>query len=162
MIIVLMGVSGVGKTTIGKLLAAALKIPFYDGDDFHSENNIAKMSRGEPLTDNDRALWLASLRNLIQQLLAKHESAIIACSALKASYRQQLQVDPDQVMFVYLKGSYELIQQRLNRRQGHFMNPQLLASQFTLLEEPEDVLVVDVAQPLELVVGEIMGAIKES
>jgi gluconokinase len=137
--LVLMGVSGCGKTTIGKELSIALEIPFYDGDDFHSEANKEKMSRGHPLTDADRKPWLESLAVLLQE----KTSIILACSALKESYREVLRMAPD-VRFVYLKGSCDLIQERLEERQGHFFNPRLLESQFANLEEPQDALVVSI------------------
>ncbi|NJL45456.1 MAG: gluconokinase [Leptolyngbyaceae cyanobacterium SM2_3_12] len=155
MIIIVMGVSGVGKTTIGTLLAQQLAVPFYDGDNFHSAANIAKMRQSLPLTDDDRALWLAALGDFIQNLVNSQQSAVIACSALKAAYRQQLGRGDSHIQFVYLKGDYDLIQGRLNQRQGHFMAPTLLASQFATLEEPEDSLVVDVAAPPQVVVQTI-------
>lgn len=155
MVILLMGVSGVGKTTIGTLLAQRLAIPFYDGDDFHTPANITKMRQGIALTDGDRALWLASLGGFIQNLVNSHQAAVIACSALKATYRQQLSQGHREVQFVYLKGDYELIQRRLDQRQGHFMAPTLLASQFATLEEPEDSLVVEVTAAPEAVVQTI-------
>jgi carbohydrate kinase (thermoresistant glucokinase family) len=156
-IIVVMGVTGAGKTTVGQALAAELHIPFYDGDDFHSVANKTKMSQGQPLTDADRADWLAALRSLIAQHLAEGQSAVLACSALKDAYRQILRQPGEPVTFVYLRGSAELLQQRLGQRQGHFMNPRLLASQLGTLEEPEDSLVVDVSQPLEEIVATILA-----
>jgi len=134
-----MGVSGCGKTTVGKELSKALEIPFYDGDDFHSEANKEKMSRGQPLTDEDRKPWLESLANLLQG----NTSIILACSALKGSYREMLKIAPD-VRFIYLKGSCNLIKKRLEERKGHFFNPHLLESQLANLEEPQDALVVSI------------------
>jgi len=153
MILILMGVSGSGKTVVGQLLAAALGWPFYDGDDFHPEANIKKMRSGIPLDDDDRDLWLAALRRLIEQQLQNGASAVLACSALKQKYRDRLQEGrPDEIRFVYLKGEFALIQQRLQGRQGHFMNPKLLQSQFEALEEPEEVLTIDVAQEPAVIV----------
>jgi gluconokinase len=157
MIIVLMGVSGVGKTTIGQLLAQRLGIPFVDGDDFHSPANIAKMQRGEPLTDGDRAPWIESLQEFVQNLLETGQGAVIACSALKVAYRQQLGGNSGGVNFVLLKGTYDLIQQRLNRREGHFMEAKLLTSQLEALETPADSLVVDVDQTPDAIVETILG-----
>ncbi len=156
MIIILMGVTGSGKTTAGQLLAEDLGWPFYDGDDFHSEANIKKMRAGIPLDDNDREAWMASLRDLIQKKIAAHEPVIFACSALKQKYRDRLQQGyEDEITFVYLRGEYELLQQRLQARRSHFMNPNLLASQFDALEEPEDVLTIDVATEPERIVETI-------
>jgi gluconokinase len=152
LIIILMGVSGAGKTTIGQWLAEEVGWLFYDGDGFHPQANVAKMSQGIPLTDEDRHAWLATLRQLITGLRAKGESAIIACSALKQSYRDYLSSAHDRLFIVYLKGNYDLIQSRLQERQDHFMKAGLLASQFEALEEPENALVVDVAaEPAEIV-----------
>jgi gluconokinase len=135
-IVILFGVSGTGKTTLGELLASELGWKFYEGDDFHSQANIDKMHAGLPLTDEDRQPWLESLRGLIERCLATKQDAVLTCSALKKSYRSYLRVNA-QVEFVYLRGSYELIASRLRQRQGHFMNPELLRSQFATLEEPE-------------------------
>ena len=158
MILILMGVSGAGKTTIGKLLARDLDWSFYDGDDFHSRANIDKMREGVPLTDDDRDAWLAALRQLIDQLLHDRRSAVIACSALKQTYRELLKGEDGDVRFLYLKGSYDLIQKRLASRHGHFMKADLLASQFAALEEPNNIPVVEVsAEPLAIV-----GRIKEA
>ncbi|MBF2028005.1 MAG: gluconokinase [Oscillatoriales cyanobacterium C42_A2020_001] len=151
MIIVVMGVSGVGKTTIGTLLAQQLNIPFYDGDDFHPEANIAKMQHGVPLTDSDRRLWLHTLHDLIQQLAEAQQSAVIACSALKNSYRQILAEGSEDVRFVFLHGSYDLIQQRLQQRRQHFMSASLLQSQFEALEAPADVLTVEITDTPEAI-----------
>lgn len=151
-----MGVSGVGKTTVGKRLAQRLEIPFHEGDDFHPSDNIAKMERGEPLNERDRSPWIASLQECIDTLLANGEEAVIACSALKADYRQQLGGDRDRVEFVLLKGSYDLIQERLNDREGHFMADSLLDSQMEALEAPADSLVVEVDQSPEAIVESIV------
>jgi gluconokinase len=145
-IVIVIGVSGSGKTTVGRALGTLLGWSFLDADDYHPEANIAKMSRGEPLTDADRAPWLEILRTEIAARLARGEDAILACSALKKAYRQQLQVDPAQVRFVYLKVSPELLQERLAQRPGHFMKPSMLRSQLATLEEPmpSEALVIEV------------------
>jgi carbohydrate kinase (thermoresistant glucokinase family) len=149
MIILLMGVSGSGKSTIGERLAQALGWPFYDGDQFHPPANIAKMQQGMPLTDEDRWPWLHALRAHIETCIHQGVSVVLACSALKQAYREYLIIDEAQVKLVYLKGDYDLIQERLAQRRGHFMPPGLLASQFATLEEPKQGVVVDVVHPPE-------------
>jgi gluconokinase len=144
MIIIIMGVAGSGKTTIGSLLARELGWDFYDADDFHSEANRAKMSQGIALTDEDRASWLMSLKELVSQNIAQNTSAILACSALKNSYRNMLEVN-EQVKFVYLQGTYKQIKARLNERAGHFMSASMLDSQFETLEEPQNTLTIDIS-----------------
>ena len=136
MVVIIFGVSGAGKTTIGQLLTEELAWRFYEADDFHSQANIDKMHAGVPLTDEDRQPWLERLRGLIERCLAAKENAVLTCSALKKSYRSYLRVNKE-VEFVYLRGSYELVANQLRRRQGHFMTPELLRSQFATLEEPE-------------------------
>jgi len=159
MIIILMGVSGSGKTTVGRLLAKALSWPFYDGDDFHPAANVDKMRAGIPLDDEDRAGWLTSLQSLIQQKIQDRQEAILACSALKEKYRARLQQDhPNEVRFVYLKGGFALIQKRLQTRRHHFMNPHLLQSQFDALEEPRDALAIDIAKGSHAIVKIIQRA----
>ena len=153
-ILILMGVSGSGKTEIGQRLATELDWSFFDGDNFHPPENIAKMSQSMPLTDADRSAWLEALQGLIGRRLDTHQSAVIACSALKQTYRDRLRLDPS-VKFIYLKGSYELINQRLKKRTDHYMPSDLLASQFETLEEPQEALVVDVAQPPEEIIRTI-------
>ena len=154
MIVIVFGVSGAGKTTIGKLLAQELGWRFYEADDFHSRANIEKMHRGIPLNDEDRWPWLESLRQLIERSLEAGENAVLACSALKRAYRERLRVS-NEVKFVFLRGDYALIEKQLRRRHGHFMNPELLRSQFADLEEPkpdEDVLTIELGRsPQELV-----------
>lgn len=156
MIIIVMGVSGSGKTTIGSLLAGDLGWQFADADDFHSRSNKEKMARGIPLTDSDRAEWLLALRNLLHQHTLSNRSVVLACSALKRTYRQALRVEAV-IHYVYLKGSFEQIQTRMKRRKGHYMSADMLASQFATLEEPRDALVVDVNQTP----GEIVAEIRE-
>lgn len=160
MIVIVMGVSGAGKTTIGKRLATELGWAFYDGDDFHPPANVAKMRRGVPLDDEDRAAWLAALRALIETQLREGRSAVLACSALKHVYRERLQAEARHVRFVYLKGDFDLIAQRLQKRRGHFMPPQLLRSQFEALEEPHDAFVIDIARPLKKILAEILHVVK--
>ncbi|WP_347274476.1 gluconokinase [Candidatus Kuenenia sp.] len=155
MIIILMGVSGCGKTTIGRLLADDLGWPFYDGDDYHPPSNIENLKKGTALTDAERMPWLEVLQKIIEKTIAKKEHAVIACSALKQSYRRFLADKQETVRFVYLKGERELISQRLNRRKGHFLNENLLLSQFETLEEPEDAFVVDIIQSPEAIVTRI-------
>ena len=151
MVILVMGVAGSGKTTIGSLLALELGWDFYDGDDFHSESNRAKMSQRIPLTDEDRSTWLASLRDLISQNLRENRSIVLACSALKKSYRGVLNFS-EEVRFVHLQGSYEQIEARLRERTGHFMSAEMLASQFEILEEAPDALGIDISNtPQEIV-----------
>lgn len=150
--VVVMGVSGSGKTTIGRLLAARLGWQFADADDFHSPENVAKMAAGNALDDEDRRPWLERLHELIFDHLESGRPLVMACSALKREYRRVLANGDERVKFVYLKGSAELIGRRLQERSGHYMKPDLLTSQFQALEEPQDALVLDVAQaPTELV-----------
>ena len=144
MIIIIMGVSGSGKTTVGQQLATDLGWLYADGDDFHSSKNIAKMSSGIPLTDEDRSVWLTLISQYIKEQIKSKQNAVISCSALKQQYRRQLQLDPELITFVYLKGSEALIKKRLQSRSDHFMNAELLASQFEALEEPEHALLVDI------------------
>jgi gluconokinase len=158
MVIILTGVSGVGKTTIGQALAQELRWRFADGDDFHSVANIAKMHAGVPLTDEDRAPWLQSLHAAIADWLASGENVVLACSALKASYRAILLVSSE-VELVYLRGSFELIARRLALRKGHYMNPDLLRSQLDTLEEPTDTLTLDAGLPVAQLVTEIRTAL---
>lgn len=157
MIILLMGVAGSGKTTIGQKLAARTGWKFVDADSFHSEAAVAKMSRGESLTDDDRAPWLAKMRDAIQFWLAAEQTVILACSALKADYRQVLHCDHPQVRLVYLQGSYEHLAQRLRDRANHFMKVEMLKSQFETLEEPspEEAIYIKIDQAVETIVQQI-------
>ena len=150
-----MGVSGSGKTTIGQLLAKNLHWQFYDGDHFHRKANDDKMGQGIALTDEDRASWIESVRNLIEDLIRQRQAAVITCSALKQPYRNRLVGNRNEVVFVYLKGSYDLTRQRLLSRKDHFMKADLLPSQFATLEEPKGVLTIDVAQDPDVIVEKI-------
>lgn len=149
-----MGPAGSGKTTIGELLASQLGWDFVDGDSFHPPANIQKMYRGVPLDDNDRVPWLNAIRKAMLQWHAQSRNIVLACSALKRAYRERLQINSD-VKFVYLKGTYDLLRERLSSRKGHYAGEQLLASQFADLEEPTDALTVDVARSPEEIAAEI-------
>jgi gluconokinase len=149
-----MGPAGSGKTTIGELLAAQLGWQFADGDNFHSPANIEKISHGIPLTDSDRLPWLNSIREAISQWLSQHKNVVLACSALKRTYRERLLISPD-VKLVYLKGPYDLLCQRLHARKGHYATEQILTSQFADLEEPTDALIIDVSPSPQEIAAEI-------
>jgi gluconokinase len=164
MILLLMGVAGSGKTTIGQRVAARMGWEFSDADSFHSEAAIARMGRREPLTDADRAPWLARLRTAIESWLVAHRTVILACSALKADYRRVLYSDDPRVKLVYLKGSFDCLAQRLRDRPNHFMKVELLNSQFAILEEPSpaEALHVDISQDLETIVLQICDYLLKS
>ena len=159
MVIVLMGVAGSGKTTVGLALAAQLGWTFRDADEFHPPANVETMSRGIPLTDRDRQPWLAAIRAYIDETLARGDSAVVTCSALKERYRQIIVPDPVRVKLVYLAGDSGLIAERLRARKGHFMKPAMLSSQFSALEPPRDALTVDIAQPPEVIAARIRTAL---
>ena len=154
-IILIMGVTGSGKTTVGHLLADSLGWAFSDADDFHPPANVAKMSAGIALTDDDRDPWLTALRSHIECQLAADQQTVVACSALKAAYRTRLIPDSGLVHLVYLKGATELLAARLANRSGHFAPPALLTSQLATLEPPVEALMLDIAVPPEQLVTEI-------
>lgn len=157
---VVMGVSGCGKTTIGQALAAHLDCPFYDGDDFHSPQNVAKMASGIPLDDEDRAPWLASLAELIQEHLQRGQTAVLASSALKKRYRDQLHVS-DAVRFIFLDGDFDLIWGRMQERADHYMKAEMLRSQFAALEPPAqtEALRIAVDRPVAEIVAILLAEI---
>jgi gluconokinase len=159
MIVLVMGVAGAGKTTVGRLLAASLASAFADADTFHPEENREKMRRGVPLDDADRAPWLRALAAAIDGWLARDRTVVLACSALKRAYRAQLLRDPARMRVVYLRGSADLLRERLERREGHFAGSALLASQLETLEEPEGALTFDVAASPEALVAAIRAAL---
>ena len=161
--IIIMGVSGSGKTTIGKMLAQQLGCPFYDGDDYHPPENVAKMAAGIPLNDEDRSSWLSTLVTLIHNKSAADEDGVIACSALKKTYRDILRKSGQKrVSFVYLRGSYEVILARMQNRGKHFMKPELLQSQFATLEEPEGILTIDITLSQQEIIQKILEQIVET
>jgi gluconokinase len=156
-IVIVFGVAGAGKTTVGELLAQDLRWRFIEADDFHPAANIEKMHNGHALTDDDRWPWLKRLREQIQQSIAAGENAVLACSALKRGYRDCLRVT-DEVKFVFLRGDYALVEKQLRSRRRHFMNPELLQSQFDALEEPqpdEHVVTIESGRSPEELVREI-------
>ena len=160
MVWIVMGVSGSGKTTVGKQLAARLKLPFHDADDFHPPSNVEKMSSGQPLNDEDRKPWLLTLANNIQDWNSK-KGAVLACSSLKQSYRDLLKSKSSDVHFIYLKGSKKVIINRMKKREGHYMPPELLDSQFEALEDPAKAVVVPIHQSPKEIVNEILKSMKD-
>ena len=155
--IIVMGVAGCGKTTVGKSLAKHLGWDFYDADDFHPPENIAKMAKGIPLDDSDRVPWLAGLHDLIASSLKTDRPGVLACSALKERYRQQLMNGNEGVQIVYLKGSYDLIWSRMEKRTDHYMKPHMLKSQFDALEEPANALTIDISMSADDIVQKIIS-----
>jgi gluconokinase len=154
-IVLLMGVQGSGKTTVGQALAARLQWDFADADDFHSAANKAKMAAGIALNDEDRAPWLSAIRAAMEQANHEGRSLVVGCSALKEKYREQLVLAG--VRVVYLHGSQALIASRLQARHGHYAKLNLLPSQFAALEEPRDAMVVEIDQPVEAIVDEVVA-----
>ncbi|HJZ12933.1 MAG TPA: gluconokinase [Acidobacteriota bacterium] len=155
MILIVMGVAGAGKTTVGRLLSTTLAWPYFDADDFHDASSIEKMGRGIALTDKDRLPWLQNIRRKIEELIQQNQPAVISCSALKKSYRKLLRENTDKVVFVFLKGDYDLMKTRLRERPEHFMKADMLASQFDTLEEPEDAITVDASLPPDEIVKHV-------
>ena len=158
--VIVMGVSGSGKSRVGKLLAEKLGWDFYDADDFHPPANVKKMADGIPLDDSDRAPWLASLHDLISSNLTKNRPGVLACSALKERYRQQLIDRNTDVNLVYLKGSYDLIWSRMADRKEHYMQPEMLQSQFDTLEEPLHALTIDISRPIDEILSKVLEQIE--
>ena len=149
-----MGTAGSGKTTVGELLAGQLGWEFADGDNFHSPASIEKMARGVPLDDHDRIPWLDAIREAMEQWNAQRRNVVLACSALKKSYRERLQIS-SAARLVYLKGTYDLLRERLHARKGHYATEQILTSQFADLEEPAGAIAIDVARSPEEIVAEL-------
>jgi gluconokinase len=157
MIVIVIGVAGSGKTTVGRILAARLGYEFHDADDLHPASNREKMHRGTPLSNADRWPWLNAVRELLEQCLAEGRSAVVACSALKQAYRDWLTIDPARIRFVYLKGPRELLARRLSQRAGHFFDPRLLQSQLDTLEEPVNAIVANIAATPEAIADAVIG-----
>jgi gluconokinase len=160
--LIVMGVSACGKTSVGQALASRLGWDFYDADDFHPPENIAKMTAGIALDDDDRAPWLAALHDLIASRLAQERWGVLACSALKEGYRQVLLAGNPGVEIVYLRGSYGLICSRIEARTGHYMKPEMLRGQFEDLEEPVGVLTVDAGLSVEEIVDSVIVLLGEA
>ena len=164
LVVVLMGVSASGKSTVGAALARALSLPFVEGDELHSRDNIEKMSRGEPLTDEDRAPWLAAIAPLLTDESRYPRGLVIACSALKSAYRDELRAASSAVTFLFLDASPDLVASRMAARRHHFMPPTLAASQFAALERPAptdpDVITLDAALPIDTLVGGALQALR--
>jgi len=154
--IILMGVSGSGKTTIGQALSSALGWPFIDGDDFHTPENVKKMSLGIALSDEDRLHWLETLSNLLSENYHRGENLVMACSALKRVYRDQLRSNHADLTFVYLEGDIDIIRQRMQAREKHYMKPGMLDSQFQILESPQNALQINIDRPINEIVQEII------
>jgi carbohydrate kinase (thermoresistant glucokinase family) len=158
MVIMIMGVSGCGKTTLGERSARRLGLPYYEADGFHPRENIQKMSNGIPLTDEDRWPWLGAIRDSIKDIQEKGESAVFTCSALKESYRRFLEEGlAEPLKWVYLKGSFETIHGRMASRQDHYFKADMLKSQFAALEEPDYGLILDIERPLEDKIEEVVS-----
>jgi len=160
-IVLLMGVAGSGKTTVGEALAAQLGWEFADADDYHPAANVAKMASGIPLTDEDRVSWLDRLRELILSWITANKNGVLACSALKQAYRDRLKMGPG-VRVVYLKGARELFRERLLARHGHYMRESMLNSQLATLEEPSDAIVVEADAAVERIVADILEKLQKS
>ena len=158
---ILMGVSGCGKTAVGRGLATRLNWPFIDGDDHHPLENIAKMASGKPLEDSDRWPWLRALVAIIDENAQQGRRILIACSALKRSYRDVLRKADGQIIFVHLSGSFDVIQARLAQRAGHFMKPDMLQSQFAVLEPPREAWTVDIRPDLGSLVDQLAERLSE-
>jgi gluconokinase len=160
MIILITGVAGAGKTTIGKRLAEELHWTFRDADEFHPPGNIETMRRGVPLEDVDRIEWLEAMRATVEGWLGTNHNAVLTCSCLKRAYRDRLLIDRAHMRLVYLKGSYDLIGDRISHRPDHFMKKELLKSQFDILEEPDDAVTIDVGESSEVIVRTIRKALQ--
>lgn len=158
MIVVVMGVAGAGKTTIGRMLAEALGYRFHDADEFHSPTNVEKMRRGERLAEEDREPWLDAMARAIDGWLRDGANVVLACSALKASYRARLMRDPSRMALVYLRVPPDVARARVGGRTDHFMPRALVDSQFEALEEPADAIAVDATQPPDVIVRTLRGA----
>jgi len=157
---IVMGVSGSGKTSVGKTLAEHLGWNFYDADDFHPPENVAKMANGIPLNDSDRAPWLAALHDLISSSLTQNKPGVLACSALKERYRLQMLDGNNGVQLVYLKGTYDLIWSRMIARKEHYMKPHMLESQFEALEEPANALTIDISSLVDEILSKVLEQMK--
>lgn len=160
--VILMGVAGSGKTAVGKGVATRLNWLFLDADDFHPAANIEKMKHGIPLNDQDRMPWLRALRDELRRLLAEGRSAILACSALKESYRQLLSDEVFAMSFVLLDVDQETIRERLKHRSAHFFPKELMDSQFAALEKPKDAIIIDARKPLDEVIDRVVQAVSGS
>lgn len=163
MIVIVMGVSGAGKSLIGERLAQCLKCDFVDGDAYHSEANKAKMAGGTPLTDEDRWPWLRTIRGAIEEKKRAGHTAVFTCSSLKRAYRDILRNGDHDVCFIYLKGEFELLRERLGSRSGHFFDPRLLQSQLDTLEAPgpDEAVEVSIAPPVDQVVDSVLAKLAE-
>ncbi len=163
LVYVIMGVSGSGKTTIGEALAKVLGIPFYDGDDFHPPENVAKMSKGIPLNDADRQPWLLRLHDLITEHLMADKGAVLACSALKQAYRDLLRRGHDHVTFVHLSGDFDIIWERMSARHDHYMKADMLRSQFETLEPPssDEAIIIHIEKSVDAIVSLIIKSFSE-